>query len=101
MALSKSTRISIMLAIDTVFFLVEMISGLMVHSLALTADAFHMLNDIISLAVGLWAVRISKRQSTDKFSYGVCDSPSLDGPAPYLHGTSPKLTFGFLAVGSS
>lgn len=71
MGLSKSTRISIMLAIDTVFFLVEMISGLMVGSLALTADAFHMLNDIISLAVGLWAVRISKRQSTDRFSYGV------------------------------
>jgi solute carrier family 30 (zinc transporter), member 1 len=77
MGLSKSARISIMLAIDTVFFLVELVAGLVVHSLALTADAFHMLNDIISLAVGLWAVRISRRQSTDKFSYGVCSFTRL------------------------
>jgi zinc transporter 1 len=61
-----------MLGIDIVFFMVELISGITVHSLALTADAFHMLNDIISLFVGLWAVRISTRATTDKFSYGVC-----------------------------
>ncbi|KAI1854181.1 hypothetical protein JX265_000585 [Neoarthrinium moseri] len=79
MALSKSQRISIMVAISTVFFLVELISGLMVKSLALTADAFHMLNDIISLLVGLWAVRISKRQSTDKFSYGWVRAEILGG----------------------
>lgn len=79
MGLSKSARISIMLAIDTVFFLIELIAGLVVHSLALTADAFHMLNDIISLAVGLWAVRISKRQSTDKFSYGWVRAEILGG----------------------
>ncbi|KAH6657296.1 cation efflux protein [Truncatella angustata] len=79
MGLSKSTRISIMLGIDTVFFLVELIAGIAVHSLALTADAFHMLNDIISLAVGLWAVRISKRQSTNKFSYGWVRAEILGG----------------------
>lgn len=31
-----------MVAICTVFFLVELISGYMIHSLALLADAFHM-----------------------------------------------------------
>lgn len=70
MALSKSTRISIMLAIDTAFFLVELISGFLVHSLALMADAFHMLNDIISLLVGLWAVNLAQKATTDKYSYG-------------------------------
>ncbi|KAI8624217.1 cation efflux protein [Xylariaceae sp. FL1651] len=70
MAWSKTTRISIMLAIDIVFFLVELISGFMVHSLALMADAFHMLNDIISLIIGLWAVTIAKRATTNRFSYG-------------------------------
>ncbi|KAL7620640.1 Zinc resistance conferring protein [Parahypoxylon ruwenzoriense] len=70
MAWSKTTRISIMLAIDIVFFLVELISGLVVHSLALTADAFHMLNDVISLIIGLWAVTVAKRATTNKFSYG-------------------------------
>lgn len=70
MAWSKSTRISIMLGIDVTFFLVELISGFLVHSLALMADAFHMLNDIISLLVGLWAVNLSNKATTDKYSYG-------------------------------
>ena len=42
MALSKSTRIKIMLGIDITFFLVEIISGFLAQSLALMADAFHM-----------------------------------------------------------
>lgn len=70
MAWSKTTRISIMLAIDIVFFLVELIVGLLVSSLALLADAFHMLNDIISLCVGLWAVAVAQKATTDKYSYG-------------------------------
>ncbi|KAF2962663.1 hypothetical protein GQX73_g10909 [Xylaria multiplex] len=70
MAWSKTTRISIMLAIDILFFLIELISGFMVHSLALMADAFHMLNDIISLIIGLWAVTVVKRATTNRFSYG-------------------------------
>lgn len=70
MAWSKSTRISIMLAIDIAFFLVELVSGFLVHSLALMADAFHMLNDIISLLVGLWAVNLAQKATTDKYSYG-------------------------------
>ncbi|GAO17215.1 hypothetical protein UVI_02057460 [Ustilaginoidea virens] len=42
MAWSKSTRIKIMIAIDTAFFLLELVCGFLAHSLALTADAFHM-----------------------------------------------------------
>ncbi|KAK4043714.1 cation efflux protein [Parachaetomium inaequale] len=70
MAWSKSTRIKVMLALDTVFFLLELGVGFAVHSLALMADAFHMLNDIISLLVGLWAVSVASKATTDKFSYG-------------------------------
>jgi len=29
------------------------------------------LNDIISLVVGLWAVKASQKSSTDKYSFGV------------------------------
>lgn len=46
MALSKSTRIKIMIGIDTAFFLLELITGFVAHSLALTADAFHMVRTI-------------------------------------------------------
>jgi hypothetical protein len=42
MGLSKSTRIMILLAIDTAFFFLELVVGYAVHSLALVADSFHM-----------------------------------------------------------
>jgi solute carrier family 30 (zinc transporter), member 1 len=42
--MSKSTRIKIMITIDTAFFLLELVSGFLAHSLALTADAFHMVS---------------------------------------------------------
>ncbi|CAI6080789.1 hypothetical protein V2G26_011824 [Clonostachys chloroleuca] len=67
---SKSTRIKVMIVIDTAFFLLELVTGFLAHSLALTADAFHMLNDIISLAIGLWAVVASQKATTDEFTFG-------------------------------
>jgi Co/Zn/Cd efflux system component len=42
MGLSKTNRIIILLVIDTAFFLLELITGYAVHSLALVADSFHM-----------------------------------------------------------
>ena len=68
---SKTTRISVMMALDTVFLAIELGVGYYVSSLALIADAFHMLNDIISLAVGLWAVNLARKESNDRYSYGV------------------------------
>lgn len=44
MAFSKSTRIIILLIIDSIFFLIELITGYAVHSLALVADSFHMVS---------------------------------------------------------
>ncbi|KAF2482596.1 cation efflux protein [Neohortaea acidophila] len=71
MALSKSNRIIILLVIDSIFFLIELISGYAVHSLALVADSFHMLNDVLSLCVGLWAVKVAnQRGSSKKYTYG-------------------------------
>ncbi|KAG5931802.1 hypothetical protein E4U53_001598 [Claviceps sorghi] len=70
MTWSKSTRIKVMIAIDTAFFLLELICGFLAHSLALTADAFHMLNDIISLVIGLWAVVAAQKATTDEFTFG-------------------------------
>lgn len=60
----------ILVAIDVVFLIIELGSGYYVGSLALVADAFHMLNDVISLAVGLWAVRIAGRPAKGAYTYG-------------------------------
>lgn len=44
MGLSKSGRIQIMLAIDATFLVLELGVGITVGSLALLADAFHMVS---------------------------------------------------------
>lgn len=71
MGLSKSTRIMILLGIDSAFFLLELVVGYAVHSLALVADSFHMLNDVLSLCVGLWAVKVANQRTNSKmYTYG-------------------------------
>jgi solute carrier family 30 (zinc transporter), member 1 len=61
----------ILLGIDIAFFLIELIVGIYVHSLVLVADAFHMLNDIASLCVSLWAVHVAQsKPRTKTFTYG-------------------------------
>ncbi|KAK6458074.1 cation efflux protein [Scheffersomyces xylosifermentans] len=68
---NKELRIGALLTLDTVFFLLEAIIGYSVHSLALIADSFHMLNDIISLIIALWAVRVKNTKPADgKYTYG-------------------------------
>ena len=68
---SKGIRIGALLALDTVFFLLEVIVGYSVGSLALIADSFHMLNDIISLIIALWAVRVKNNKPADgRYTYG-------------------------------
>lgn len=67
----KEIRIISLLALDTVFFLLEAIVGYTVGSLALVADSFHMLNDIISLFIALWAVKVKTSKPADgKYTYG-------------------------------
>jgi hypothetical protein len=46
MALSKSGRIQIMLVIDATFLILELGVGIAVGSLALLADAFHMVSRV-------------------------------------------------------
>lgn len=66
---TKSCRLMTMMALTSGFFLVELVVGYLTHSLALVADSFHMLSDIIALIVGFVAVRYSKRD-TPKNTYG-------------------------------
>lgn len=67
----KEIRIASLLALDTLFFLLEAIVGYSVHSLALIADSFHMLNDIISLVIALWAVRAkTTKKPNEMYTYG-------------------------------
>jgi len=66
---TKTFRLFAMLSLTFTFFIVELVVGNITKSVALVADAFHMLSDVISLIIGIVAVRIVKRRS-DINTYG-------------------------------
>ena len=66
---SQVARLVSMLSLTFAYFLVELIVGNITNSVALVADAFHMLSDVISLVIAIVAVRISTRRS-DINTYG-------------------------------
>ena len=52
------------------FMFIEVIVGYWSGSLALVADSFHMMSDVLSLLIGIWAVRLAKKQRTKYMTYG-------------------------------
>ncbi|EIN14213.1 cation efflux protein [Punctularia strigosozonata HHB-11173 SS5] len=70
LALSRQARIKLLLAIDVLFFFTELFVGYAVGSLALVADSFHMLNDVMSLIVALYAIKLTAQTSDTKYTYG-------------------------------
>ncbi|SPN98578.1 related to cation diffusion facilitator family metal ion transporter [Cephalotrichum gorgonifer] len=69
--LSKKQKLIVTIGISFSFFLAELIFGFRTGSLALVADAFHYLNDLIGFCVALAAVLISERSTTPQaLSFG-------------------------------
>ncbi|OJD18518.1 hypothetical protein AJ78_01434 [Emergomyces pasteurianus Ep9510] len=61
--LTRADRLSIIIAISLTFFITELTVGFYTRSLALVADAFHYLNDLIGFVVALVALRVSEKPS--------------------------------------
>ncbi len=57
-------------AITATFMLAEFLGGIWTNSLALMADAGHMLTDAAALALSLFAIRFSQRPATSRKTYG-------------------------------
>ncbi|OQE16760.1 hypothetical protein PENSTE_c023G04454 [Penicillium steckii] len=69
--ISRSTRLYAVIAISTCFFLGEISLGFYTHSLALIADAFHYLSDLLSFVVALVALKVSENNDSPKdLSFG-------------------------------
>ncbi|KAJ6124931.1 hypothetical protein N7471_012248 [Penicillium samsonianum] len=64
--LSRSTRLSVVIGISTSFFLAEISLGFYTHSIALIADAFHYLNDLVGFIIALVALKKSERSDSPK-----------------------------------
>lgn len=63
-------RLAFVLAITATFMIVEFVGGWLANSLALMADAGHMLSDVAALALSLFAIWIARRPPTPDRSYG-------------------------------
>ena len=67
---SNSKRVQMALLLTGFFMFVEVIGGILSGSLALLADAGHMLTDTMALALAAVAFRVSSRPADSKRSYG-------------------------------
>ena len=58
------------IGLNFLFVIVEVIAGLIIHSLSLLSDAGHNFTDVISLALALLALRLADVKPSENFTYG-------------------------------
>jgi cobalt-zinc-cadmium efflux system protein len=67
---SNMRRVTIALVLTGTFMVVEVVGGILSGSLALLADAGHMLTDTMALALAAAAFQVSKRPADSTLTYG-------------------------------
>jgi cobalt-zinc-cadmium efflux system protein len=63
-------RLTLALVLAGIYMLAEVAGGLLANSLALLADAGHMLTDVAALGLSLFAIWAAQRPATPKRTYG-------------------------------
>jgi cobalt-zinc-cadmium efflux system protein len=63
-------RLALTLLLASAYMVAEIVGGLISNSLALLADAAHMLSDVAALGLSLFAVWVAERPSTSRRTYG-------------------------------
>ncbi|MPZ48801.1 MAG: cation diffusion facilitator family transporter [Dehalococcoidia bacterium] len=63
-------RLLAVLGLTTAFLLAEAVAGVMANSLALLADAGHMLTDVAGLSLALLAIWFAQRPANDRRTFG-------------------------------
>ncbi len=74
---SAEIRIGIAFALTCLYMIVEAAGGLFFNSLALLADAGHMLSDALALGLTWMAISVGKRSPNDKLTFGFIRSEIL------------------------
>lgn len=77
------------------FMLAEVVAAVLSGSLALLADAAHMLTDVAALAVSVWAARLAARPETGRWTYGLKRAEIL---AAAVNGTTLLVLGAVIAV---
>lgn len=88
-------RVMIALVLTGAFMIVEIVGGILSGSLALLADAGHMLTDTMALALAAVAFHVSKRPADKKLTFGYQRFQIL---AAFVNGLSLLLIVGWIIV---
>lgn len=67
---SSRTRLSLVLGLSGIFLVVEVVAGFLTGSLALLADAGHMLTDVAGLVLALLAMKLAERRPSPRRTFG-------------------------------
>jgi len=86
-------RVMIALVLTGAFMIVEVVGGILSGSLALLADAGHMLTDTMALALAAAAFHVSKRPAAGSLTYGYQRFQIL---AAFVNGLSLLLIVGWI-----
>jgi cobalt-zinc-cadmium efflux system protein len=81
------------LVINLVFLLVEIIGGILTHSLALLADAGHMLTDVGALGLAIFVAHLAKRKATPDRTFGLLRAEVLGA---FINGGTLVLIVGLI-----
>ncbi len=92
---SNQRRVVFALVITSVFMLVEVAGGLLSGSLALLADAGHMLTDSMALGLAALAFHVSKRPADQRRTFGYQRSQIL---AAFVNGLTLLFIVGWILV---
>ena len=68
--MSNKRRLAWVLTLTAVYLVAEAVGGFLSNSLALLSDAGHMLTDVASIALAMFALWFSSRPATTKKTYG-------------------------------
>ena len=90
---SNMRRVTIALVLTGTFMIVEVVGGILSGSLALLADAGHMLTDTMALALAAVAFHVSKRPADTRLTYGYQRFQIL---AAFVNGLSLLLIVGWI-----
>ena len=88
-------RVQIALVLTGTFMIVELVGGIISGSLALLADAGHMLTDTMSLTLAAVAFRVSARPADSRRSYGYHRFQIL---AAFVNGLSLLVIVGWILI---
>lgn len=72
-----AARLRAALAVTAVIFLAEVTGGIAANSLALLADAGHMLVDSAGLVIALVAAHLARRPRSDQYTWGLARSEAI------------------------